>query len=107
MNIRGSFEHMQRNVQGFIVFSNVSYLSFQLTTLCRNNSTLVIAEHNNQKLIPSTLNTITAASSLGEVTCLVAGTQCAQVCGDINIGLNLQLLNSEEVSFAYQGVEFK
>lgn len=84
MNIRGSFEHMQRNVQGFIVFSNVSYLSFQLTTLCRNNSTLVIAEHNNQKLIPSTLNTITAASSLGEVTCLVAGTQCAQVCGDID-----------------------
>lgn len=85
MNIRGSFEHREMcKVSSCKMFSYVSYLSLQLTTLCRNNSTLVIAEHNNQKLIPSTLNTITAASSLGEVTCLVAGTQCAQVFGDIN-----------------------
>lgn len=84
MNIRGSFEHREMCKVLSCLVMYVSYLSFQLTTLCRNNSTLVIAEHNNQKLIPSTLNTITAASSLGEVTCLVAGTQCAQVCGDIN-----------------------
>lgn len=61
----------------------INFLRQTLTTLCRNNSTLVIAEHNNQKLIPSTLNTITAASSLGEVTCLVAGTQCAQVAAEV------------------------
>ena len=42
-------------------------------------SNLVIAEHNNETLGAATLNTITAASSLGEVTCLVAGTQCKQV----------------------------
>uniref|UniRef100_A0AAQ4QGZ8 Electron transfer flavoprotein subunit alpha n=1 Tax=Gasterosteus aculeatus aculeatus TaxID=481459 RepID=A0AAQ4QGZ8_GASAC len=43
-------------------------------------STLVVAEHNNEKLTPITLNAITAASKLGgDVSCLVAGTNCAQV----------------------------
>ena len=41
---------------------------------------MVIAEHDNQKLIPITLNTITAAGKIGgDVTCLVAGTQCSKV----------------------------
>lgn len=40
----------------------------------------MVAEHNNDKLTPITLNAITAASKLGgEVTCLVAGTNCAKV----------------------------
>uniref|UniRef100_A0A671XRY0 Electron transfer flavoprotein subunit alpha n=1 Tax=Sparus aurata TaxID=8175 RepID=A0A671XRY0_SPAAU len=48
--------------------------------LQRFQSTLVVAEHNNEKLTPITLNAITAASKLGgEVACLVAGTNCAQV----------------------------
>ncbi|XP_063730182.1 electron transfer flavoprotein subunit alpha, mitochondrial isoform X1 [Eleginops maclovinus] len=53
----------------------------QLTgILQRFQSTLVVAEHNNDTLTPITLNAITAASKLGgEVTCLVAGTNCAQV----------------------------
>ncbi|KAF3854814.1 hypothetical protein F7725_022869 [Dissostichus mawsoni] len=53
----------------------------QLTgVLQRFQSTLVVAEHNNDTLTPITLNAITAASKLGgEVTCLVAGTNCAQV----------------------------
>jgi electron transfer flavoprotein alpha subunit len=48
--------------------------------LRRSQSTLVLAEHNNDTLTPITLNTITAASKLGgEISCLVAGTQCAKV----------------------------
>uniref|UniRef100_G3P8V6 Electron transfer flavoprotein subunit alpha n=1 Tax=Gasterosteus aculeatus aculeatus TaxID=481459 RepID=G3P8V6_GASAC len=48
--------------------------------LQRFQSTLVVAEHNNEKLTPITLNAITAASKLGgDVSCLVAGTNCAQV----------------------------
>ena len=39
----------------------------------------MIAEHNNEKLTPITLNTITAAGKLGDVTCLVAGTNCSKV----------------------------
>eukprot|EP01132_Coremiostelium_polycephalum_P003694 gene3694-4603_t len=38
---------------------------------------LVVAEHDNSKLLASTLNTITAASKLGgEVSVLVAGSKC-------------------------------
>ena len=37
---------------------------------------LVIAEHNNENLNGSTLNTISAASELGPVTVLVAGNAC-------------------------------
>uniref|UniRef100_A0A4W6C706 Electron transfer flavoprotein subunit alpha n=1 Tax=Lates calcarifer TaxID=8187 RepID=A0A4W6C706_LATCA len=53
----------------------------QLTGLLqRFQSTLVVAEHNNEKLTPITLNAITAASKLGgEVSCLVAGTNCTKV----------------------------
>ena len=45
-----------------------------------NNSTLVVCEHDNEKLQSSTLNTLTAASKVGgDVTCLVAGDGCAKV----------------------------
>ncbi|KAK2842271.1 hypothetical protein Q5P01_012471 [Channa striata] len=48
--------------------------------LQRFQSTLVVAEHNNDRLTPITLNAITAASKLGgEVSCLVAGTNCSKV----------------------------
>jgi electron transfer flavoprotein alpha subunit len=39
-------------------------------------SVLVIADHNNAELLPAVLNTVTAATQLGEVTVLVAGHQC-------------------------------
>jgi len=43
----------------------------------RLQSTLVIAEHTNDKLAPITQNTLTAAKKLGgEITILVAGTKC-------------------------------
>ncbi|XP_062858366.1 electron transfer flavoprotein subunit alpha, mitochondrial [Trichomycterus rosablanca] len=48
--------------------------------LQRFQSTLVVAEHTNETLTPITLSAITAASKLGgEVSCLVAGTNCAKV----------------------------
>ena len=37
---------------------------------------LVIAEHDNTSLSPATLNTVTAATALGEVTMLVASANC-------------------------------
>ncbi len=40
---------------------------------------LVIAEHDNAVLKPATLNTVTAAAALGEVTVLVAGAGCRPV----------------------------
>lgn len=53
--------------------------------LSRYQSTLVIAEHDNQKLIPITLNTITAANKIGgDITCLVAGTQCSKVAEEVS-----------------------
>ncbi|KFV91182.1 hypothetical protein N326_09944, partial [Eurypyga helias] len=53
--------------------------------LQRFQSTLVIAEHNNEALTPITLNTITAAKHLGgEVSCLVAGTSCDKVAQEVS-----------------------
>ena len=40
---------------------------------------LVIAEHNNNELNPSTLNTVTAGSQLGEVDILIAGENSSAV----------------------------
>lgn len=52
--------------------------------LSRLQSTLVIVEHNNAALTPITLNAITAAAQLGgDVTCLVAGAECATVAGEV------------------------
>ncbi|XP_058501131.1 electron transfer flavoprotein subunit alpha, mitochondrial [Solea solea] len=53
--------------------------------LQRFQSTLVVVEHNNDNLTPITLNAIAAASKLGgEVSCLVAGTNCAKVAEQIS-----------------------
>jgi len=41
---------------------------------------LIIAEHNNRSLNPSTLNTITAGLQLGSVDVLVIGNDCKAVC---------------------------
>ncbi|KAK9758694.1 Myelin [Popillia japonica] len=53
-------------------------LFFQFSSqIKRLQSTLIIAEHNNEALLPITQNALTAAKKLGgEVTVLVAGTKC-------------------------------
>jgi len=58
----------------------------QLTgILQRFQSTLVVAEHNNDTLTPITLSAITAASKLGgEISCLIAGTNCSKVAEEIS-----------------------
>ncbi len=42
-------------------------------------SVLVVAEHDNSELKAATLNAVTAAAELGDVTLLVAGSNCAAV----------------------------
>ena len=42
-------------------------------------SVLVLAEHDNEDLKPATLNTVSAAQALGEVTILIAGSDCDSV----------------------------
>jgi len=45
----------------------------------------VVVEHNNEKLNPVTLNTLTAASKIGgEITCLVTGTKCGGVVDELS-----------------------
>lgn len=46
----------------------------------RFNSTLVVAEHDNSRLLPITQNALTAAKKIGgDITVLVAGTKCDAV----------------------------
>uniref|UniRef100_A0A8C7SG09 Electron transfer flavoprotein subunit alpha n=1 Tax=Oncorhynchus mykiss TaxID=8022 RepID=A0A8C7SG09_ONCMY len=71
--------------------------------LQRFQSTLVVAEHNNDKLTPITLNAITAAKKLGgDVSCLVAGTDCTKVAQEISkvLGVKTVLIAQND---AYKG----
>lgn len=55
-------------------------LSRVFSQLHRFQSTLVIAEHNNDTLTPITRNAITAAKAIGgDVSVLVAGKKCGAV----------------------------
>ena len=59
---------------------------------------LVLAEHDNADLMAATLNTITAAGSLGEVAVLVAGQDCravAESCAAVG-GVAKVLLSDDE-----------
>ncbi|XP_013784500.1 electron transfer flavoprotein subunit alpha, mitochondrial-like [Limulus polyphemus] len=52
--------------------------------ISRFNSSLVIAEHKDEQLVPITLNAITAAKKIGgDVTCLVAGKTVAPVVSEL------------------------
>ncbi|XP_071814399.1 electron transfer flavoprotein subunit alpha, mitochondrial-like [Apostichopus japonicus] len=67
-----------------IVGRNSRRISQSISCL-RNSSTLVVAEHSNDALTPITLNTVTAAGKLGgDVTCLVAGTNCSKVVEELS-----------------------
>lgn len=59
----------------------------------RLQSTLVIAEHDNNKLTPITLNALTAAKKIGgDVSCLVAGSNCGNVSNNFCIIISLYKL---------------
>jgi len=71
--------------------------------LKRFNGTLVVAEHDNEKLLPITLNAVTAATQIGgEVTCIVAGANCAKVAAEAGkiAGVSKVILADNE---AYKG----
>lgn len=58
----------------------------------RFQSTLVIAEHNEKTLTSITQNAVSAAQKIGgDVTVLVAGTECAAVSVFLSISLSLFL----------------
>merc|ERR1711978_100777 len=76
--------------------------SLNSLSFARNQSTLVLVEHNNEKLNPVTLNAITAAKALGgEVNCLVAGTSCGDVAKEVSSvdGIS-KVLVAEDAAFA-------
>lgn len=53
--------------------------------MARYESTLVIAEHNNESLSPITCNTLSAAKKIGgDITILVAGTNCNAVAESVS-----------------------
>lgn len=65
-----------------------------------NLSSLVIAEHVGDQLAPATLNTITAAAKLGDVSCLVLGEKCAPIASALAQVANVKkILVAENKSF--------
>ncbi|OWR48009.1 electron transfer flavoprotein subunit alpha, mitochondrial [Danaus plexippus] len=59
------------------MFSPCSRHLFLSSQLRRLQSTLIVAEHNNESLLPATQNALNAAKKIGgEVSVLVAGTKC-------------------------------
>jgi len=86
----------------FALSTRVRQFSAASQLLSRCQSTLVIAEHNNEKLNPVTLHALTAAKQLGgDVNCLVVGAKnCGNVASEIaEIGGISKLLVAENAAF--------
>lgn len=86
----------------FSLSSRIRQISSPAAQLYRCQSTLVVAEHNNDKLNPVTLHALTAAKQLGgEVNCLVVGTQnCANIGKEIaEVGGISKILVAESSAF--------
>ncbi|XP_068626619.1 electron transfer flavoprotein subunit alpha, mitochondrial [Battus philenor] len=67
------------------MFSPCSRHIFFSTQLRRLQSTLVVAEHNNEGLLPVTQNALAAAKKIGgDVSVLVAGTKCGPAAEQIS-----------------------
>ena len=100
-------EHFKPHPKGLLIPAVGQVVNFALIwsnifqTVSRSQSTLIIAEHNNEKLNAATLHAVTAAGQLGgevggsdnfwtflspchpQVNCLVAGTGCAAVAKEV------------------------
>lgn len=69
-------------------------------------SVLVIAEHDNQKLKPATLNAVTAALKLSDVDVLVAGQGCNAVAAEAaQIAGIKKVLLADDAAYAHQTAE--
>jgi len=68
----------------------------------RCQSTLVVAEHNNQQLNPATLHAVTAAKAIGgDVTCLVVGSSCGAVAKEAAaVGGFSKILVADDAAYA-------
>ena len=68
---------------------------------------LVIGEHDNSTLRPSTLNTVTAAAALGtEVDLLIAGADCSSVTDEASkVGSVSRVLVADDLPAAVPAVE--
>jgi len=63
-------------------------------------SNLVLVDHNNEKLSPSTLSTLTAASKIGgDIICLVAGPKVTSIAAEVSkaAGVNKVLIAEDQV----------
>ena len=73
----------------------------QCTKRVRLASTLVLAEHNNTALISGTLNAISAARKLGDVTVLVAGSNCGAAAAEAaSVAGVARVLHADDGAFA-------
>jgi electron transfer flavoprotein alpha subunit len=70
----------------FSVTHRLRQVSTPASQLYRCQSTLILAEHNNDKLNPVTLHAITAAKQMGgDISCLVVGSKnCANIAKEIS-----------------------
>jgi electron transfer flavoprotein alpha subunit len=80
----------------------VRQLSSPASQFYRCQSTLILAEHNNEKLNPVTLHAITAAKQLGgDINCLVVGAKnCSDIAQEVAaVGGISKLLVAENAAF--------
>ena len=69
------------------MFKSSNFLKLNNNIIKRFKNTLVIVEHDNQKITPVTLNAITAATKIPKnekLTCLVMGTGCNKVAEEVS-----------------------
>jgi len=86
----------------FSLSSRLRQFSSPACQLYRSQSTLVLAEHNNEKLNPVTLHAITAAKQLGgDVSCIVVGSNnCSNVAKELaEVGGISKILVAENAAF--------
>ncbi|KAF2890781.1 hypothetical protein ILUMI_15392 [Ignelater luminosus] len=71
-------------MKSFLPFYTTKIFNFSID-IKRMKSVLVIAEHNNETLTPITRNIVTAAKKIGgELTVLVAGTECSNAAKSVS-----------------------
>merc|ERR1712235_37781 len=86
----------------FSISQRLRQVASPASQLYRCQSTLVLAEHNNDKLNPVTLHAITAAKQMGgEINCIVVGSKnCQNVAKEIaEVGGISKILVAENAAF--------
>merc|ERR1711953_269455 len=68
----------------FALTSKGKLVANPLSQWARNQSTLIVAEHNGDNLLQTTRHAVTAAKQLGgDISCLVAGSKCAGAASEL------------------------